>query len=66
MHIYTCMPLSLSDDLDKAVEHMEIFYELTSANNWHTENGENLYRIACEHLRRIYTTIAEKVRSKGY
>uniref|UniRef100_A0A1X7TNC5 Tetratricopeptide repeat protein 29 n=1 Tax=Amphimedon queenslandica TaxID=400682 RepID=A0A1X7TNC5_AMPQE len=59
-HFHVGLAYENRGDLDKAVEHMEIFYELTSANNWHTENGENLYRIACEHLRRIYTTIAEK------
>ena len=53
------------DDLQTAVEHMETFHELTSINNWHTESGENLYRISCEHLRRIYTSIAEKVKREG-
>ena len=64
------LSLSLSlflslDDLQTAVGHMETFHELTSINNWHTESGENLYRISCEHLRRIYTSIAEKVKREG-
>ena len=60
------LPLFLFlDDLQTAVGHMETFHELTSINNWHTESGENLYRISCEHLRRIYTSIAEKVKREG-
>ena len=41
---------------------METFHELAANHSWHTEGGESLHRIACEHLRRIYTSIADKVR----
>ncbi len=49
-------------DLDKASAHLEVFKELAHRHRWHTDNGDSLYEIACEHLRRVYTTLAERVR----
>ena len=41
---------------------METLQELARQHKWHTEGGESFHEIACEHLRRIYTAIAEEVR----
>lgn len=40
---------------------METFHQLARKHKWHTDNGDSLHEIACEHLRRIYTKIAEQV-----
>ena len=40
---------------------MVTFYELARKHKWHTEGGDSLHEIACEHLRRVYTKIAEEV-----
>ena len=48
-------------DLERAASHMETFHHLSHHGKWHTESGDNLHDIACEHLRRIYTSIAEQV-----
>lgn len=53
----------VSGDLTKAAHHMEIFHELAGKHKWHTETGDSFHEIACEHLRRIYTAIAEEVRN---
>ena len=50
-----------SGDLDKAASHMGTFQELAHKHKWHTDSGDSLYEIACEHLRRIYTSLAERV-----
>ncbi len=38
-----------------------MFQELAHKHKWHTDSGDSLYEIACEHLRRVYTSLAEKV-----
>ncbi|XP_033632258.1 tetratricopeptide repeat protein 29-like [Asterias rubens] len=44
----------------EAAEHFEAFYELASKNPaWVNGEGQSLHSEACEHLRRLYTTIAE-------
>ena len=48
-------------DLEKAASHMETFHHLCRQHKWHTESGDSLHDIACEHLRRIYTAFAEQV-----
>ena len=48
-------------DLHKAAGHLETFYRLALKHKWHTDNGDSLHEIACEHLRRVYTSIAEEV-----
>ena len=44
-----------------AVGHLEMFYHLARKHKWHTDSGEGLHEISCEHLRRVYTKMAEKV-----
>lgn len=41
---------------------METFQQLASKQKWHTDSGDSFNDISCEHLRRIYTSIAEEVR----
>ena len=48
-------------DLHKAASHLETFHRLALKHKWHTDNGDSLHEIACEHLRRVYTSIAEEV-----
>ncbi|XP_077984211.1 tetratricopeptide repeat protein 29-like isoform X1 [Glandiceps talaboti] len=51
-----------SRSCDKAAEHFETFYQLSSRNsNWRTEDGQSLHAMACDHLRRLYTTMAENL-----
>lgn len=45
----------------KASDHLEVFHQLARKQKWHTESGDSLYEIACGHLRRVYTNIAEQV-----
>lgn len=45
----------------KAIEHMETFYKLARKHKWHTDSGDGLHEISCEHLRRLYTKLAETV-----
>lgn len=55
------LAVPLSGELDKASSHLEVFRELSYRHRWHTESGDSLYEIACEHLRRVYTSLAERV-----
>ena len=59
---YTCMFITHYyigiGDLEKAALHMETFHHLSRQHKWHTDS---VHDIACEHLRRIYTSIAEQV-----
>ncbi|XP_022108504.1 tetratricopeptide repeat protein 29-like [Acanthaster planci] len=44
----------------EAAVHFEAFDDLTSKNpDWKNAEGQSLHSEACEHLRRLYTTIAE-------
>ena len=54
----------MSGDLEKATSHMETFHHLSRHGKWHTDSGDNLHDIACEHLRRVYTSIAEQVHAE--
>ncbi|XP_035179778.1 tetratricopeptide repeat protein 29 isoform X4 [Oxyura jamaicensis] len=45
----------------KAAEHYEEFYQLTEGSTWKDETGRTYYSLACEHLWRIYTIIADKM-----
>ncbi|XP_060102656.1 tetratricopeptide repeat protein 29 isoform X2 [Heteronotia binoei] len=45
----------------KAAEHYEAFYHLTVGRIWKDETGRTLNTLACEHLWRIYTLLAEKM-----
>ncbi|XP_015273941.1 PREDICTED: tetratricopeptide repeat protein 29 [Gekko japonicus] len=45
----------------KAAEHYEAFYHLTVGRIWKDETGRTLNTLACEHLWRIYTLLADKM-----
>ncbi len=49
------------DEFEGSMKHLLQFYDLTRLNKWHTDSGERLHPIACEHLRRVYTKMAGKV-----
>ncbi|XP_014665391.1 PREDICTED: tetratricopeptide repeat protein 29-like [Priapulus caudatus] len=44
-----------------AAAYFESFYNLTACQYWEDDNGRLLRSIACEHLTRIYTKMAERV-----
>ncbi len=48
-------------EFNLATEHFEAYYKLASdkRDEWMTDEGQTLYSTACEHLRRLYTTIAQ-------
>ncbi|XP_062991156.1 tetratricopeptide repeat protein 29 [Elgaria multicarinata webbii] len=45
----------------KAVEHYEAFYQLTVGRIWKDDTGRTFNSLACEHLWRIYTLLADKM-----
>ncbi|NWR87346.1 TTC29 protein, partial [Furnarius figulus] len=45
----------------KAAEHYEAFYQLTEGSSWMDETGHTYNSLACEHLWRIYTLLADKM-----
>ncbi|XP_061440735.1 tetratricopeptide repeat protein 29 isoform X2 [Rhineura floridana] len=45
----------------KAAEHYEAFYQLTVGRVWKDNTGRTLTSVACEHLWRIYTLLADKM-----
>ncbi|XP_071609806.1 tetratricopeptide repeat protein 29 isoform X1 [Heliangelus exortis] len=45
----------------KAAEHYEAFYQLTEGLTWKDETGRTYNSLACEHLWRIYTILADKM-----
>ena len=59
--LYSYALLPYVGDLHKAAGHLETFYRLALKHKWHTDSGDSLHEIACEHLRRVYTSIAEEV-----
>uniref|UniRef100_A0A8C3RPC6 Tetratricopeptide repeat protein 29 n=1 Tax=Chelydra serpentina TaxID=8475 RepID=A0A8C3RPC6_CHESE len=45
----------------KAAEHYETFHQLTLGRMWKDETGHSYNSLACEHLWRIYTLLADKM-----
>ncbi|KAJ7326906.1 hypothetical protein JRQ81_016665 [Phrynocephalus forsythii] len=45
----------------KAVEHYEAFHQLTVGRIWKDDTGRTYNTVACEHLWRIYTLLADKM-----
>ncbi|NXO21729.1 TTC29 protein, partial [Cisticola juncidis] len=48
----------------KAAEHFEAFYELTEGSSWMDEMGHTYTSLACQHLWRVYTLMADKMLEK--
>ncbi|KFP91966.1 Tetratricopeptide repeat protein 29, partial [Apaloderma vittatum] len=44
-----------------AAEHYEAFYQLAQGSTWKDETGRTYSALACEHLWRIYTLLADKM-----
>lgn len=44
-----------------AAEHLEVYQRLACKHKWCTDSGDSVYELSCEHLRRLYTTMAKKV-----
>jgi len=44
-----------------AIGYFEAYYKLTKGRVWQNDDGEDLHANSCEHLRRVYTTIAEQM-----
>ena len=53
-------------DLVKGVEHLETFHKLAHKHKWHTDSGDSLHEISCEHLRRVYTKLAAELTVSVY
>ncbi|XP_063271325.1 tetratricopeptide repeat protein 29 [Prinia subflava] len=47
--------------ITKAAEHFEAFYELTEGSAWTDETGHTYTSLACQHLWRVYTLMADKM-----
>ncbi|NWY36926.1 TTC29 protein, partial [Sylvia atricapilla] len=45
----------------KAAEYFEAFYQLTEGTAWKDEAGHTYPSLACQHLWRIYTLLADKM-----
>lgn len=45
----------------KAAEHFEAFYQLTEGTVWKDETGRTYTSLACQHLWRVYTLLADKM-----
>ncbi|NXG42290.1 TTC29 protein, partial [Psilopogon haemacephalus] len=45
----------------RAAEHYEAFYQLAEGSTWKDETGRAYNSLACEHLCRIYTLLADKM-----
>ena len=61
LYMLTLKPFTLPiGQFDLAAEHFEAFYNLANPKlGWMTDEGQNLRSVACEHLRRLYTAIAQ-------
>ncbi|XP_065885856.1 tetratricopeptide repeat protein 29-like isoform X2 [Dysidea avara] len=64
-HCHVGLSLENRGDLVKSIEHLETFHNLAHKHKWHTDSGDSLHEISCEHLRRIYTKLAEEDSSKA-
>ena len=49
-------------ELVKAAGHFEEYKKVASKHKWCTDMGDSVHEIACEHLRRVYTSMAKQVR----
>ena len=56
---YLFLICSSPGEFAAAADHFEAFYELTSSKDWSTEDSSALHSQSCEHLRRLYTTMAD-------
>ncbi|XP_056345563.1 tetratricopeptide repeat protein 29 [Oenanthe melanoleuca] len=48
-------------NITKAAEYFEAFYQITEGTSWKDETGHTYASLACQHLWRIYTLLADKM-----
>ncbi|NXD40629.1 TTC29 protein, partial [Copsychus sechellarum] len=48
-------------NVTKATEYFEAFYQITEGTSWKDETGRTYASLACQHLWRIYTLLADKM-----
>lgn len=65
-HCNVGLSLENRGELQSALSHLETFYQLARRHKWHTESGEGLHEVSCEHLRRVYTSIADQMITADY
>lgn len=58
------LALEKRGDMAKAAQYFESFYNLTKGRLWQTDSGENMHSLSCDHLRRVYSTIADEVKKE--
>ena len=46
-----------------AARHFEVYQKLAHKYKWTTDTGDSVYQISCEHLRRVYTSMAKQASS---
>lgn len=63
-HCYIGLGFERRRDFSTAAAHFEDFYALTSSKDWLTKDSIALHSQACEHLRRLYTSMAETYQSE--
>ncbi|XP_066286220.1 tetratricopeptide repeat protein 29-like [Branchiostoma lanceolatum] len=51
-------------EYDRAAQHFVEFHELASGRNWKDASGKTLEASSCDHLSRIYTTIADQMKAQ--
>lgn len=62
MYMYLCdIVCVFPGDLQSAVGHFEVYRKLAHKHRWCTDTGDSVYEIACEHCRRLYTSMAKQV-----
>ena len=50
-------------ELQMAAGHFEVYQKLAHKHKWTTDTGDSVYQISCEHLRRVYTSMAKQASS---
>ncbi|NXH12788.1 TTC29 protein, partial [Bucco capensis] len=50
--------------LMEAAEHYQVFYQLAEGSTWKDVSGHTYSALACQHLWRIYTLLADKMLEK--
>jgi tetratricopeptide (TPR) repeat protein len=48
-------------ELKKAAGHFEVYQKLAHKHKWCTDTGLSVYEVSCEHLRRVYTSMAKQI-----
>jgi tetratricopeptide (TPR) repeat protein len=52
-------------DLQRAAGNFEAYRRLAGKWKWCSESGDSVFEIACEHLRRVYTSMAKQIEAES-